>query len=146
MRRERGRWYGPARVAVIERNRVIWLTHGHRLIRASPEQLRPASLREWRAVQEAEGRPVAVERALEGSRHADFVSLEADDVPEAADLQEQGDAPMEEPLADLPESEREESSGAMGQPIDLDPADVPVPEDTLSHSCLETIWTTGHQT
>eukprot|EP00435_Cladocopium_sp_Y103_P022581 s1765_g5.t1 len=42
---ERGRWYGPAQVIVSEKPRV--LSHLGRVIRASPEQLRPASLREY---------------------------------------------------------------------------------------------------
>ena len=46
-RLERGRWYGPAQVVVMEGKKVIWLSHLGRLIRASPEQLRPASLREY---------------------------------------------------------------------------------------------------
>eukprot|EP00435_Cladocopium_sp_Y103_P011864 s3531_g3.t1 len=42
-----GRWHGPAQVIVTEKKRVIWLSHLGRLVRASPEQLRPASLREF---------------------------------------------------------------------------------------------------
>eukprot|EP00435_Cladocopium_sp_Y103_P025644 s3158_g6.t1 len=44
---DRGRWYGPAQVIVSEKPRVIWLSHLGRVIRASPEQIRPASLREY---------------------------------------------------------------------------------------------------
>ena len=33
LRRELGKWYGPARVVLVERKRVVWLTHGSRLIR-----------------------------------------------------------------------------------------------------------------
>ena len=44
---DRGRWHGPAQVIVAEKKRVIWLSHLGRLVRASPEQLRPASLREF---------------------------------------------------------------------------------------------------
>lgn len=46
-RLERGRWHGPAQVIVLEGKKVVWLSHLGRLIRASPEQLRPASLREY---------------------------------------------------------------------------------------------------
>ena len=46
-RREKGRWYGPSQVIAVEGSRVLWLSHGGRLVRASPEQVRPASLREY---------------------------------------------------------------------------------------------------
>ena len=43
----KGRWHGPAQVITVERQRVVWLSHGGYLIRASPQHLRPASLREY---------------------------------------------------------------------------------------------------
>eukprot|EP00435_Cladocopium_sp_Y103_P027437 s224_g6.t1 len=46
-RLERGRWYGPAQVISNQGHRVVWLSHLGRIIRASPEHLRPASLREY---------------------------------------------------------------------------------------------------
>ena len=46
----RGRWHGPAQVITVEQRRVVWLSHGGYLIRASPQHLRPASLREYRAL------------------------------------------------------------------------------------------------
>ena len=46
-RLERGRWHGPAQIIANQSPRVVWLSHLGRLIRASPEQLRPASLREF---------------------------------------------------------------------------------------------------
>ena len=49
-RGERGRWYGPAQV-VCGDDRVVWVSHCGHLIRAAPEQLRSASLREWQAIQ-----------------------------------------------------------------------------------------------
>lgn len=54
MRRERGQWFGPARVVLVESKRVVWLVHAHRLVRASPQQLRVASMREWKAVRDTE--------------------------------------------------------------------------------------------
>ena len=50
LRHERGRWYGPAQVITIEKTRVVWLSHGGYLIRASPQHLRPASMREYHAL------------------------------------------------------------------------------------------------
>ena len=49
-RGERGRWYSPGHVICGDR-RVVWVSHCGQLIRAAPEQLRSASLREWHAVQ-----------------------------------------------------------------------------------------------
>eukprot|EP00435_Cladocopium_sp_Y103_P075770 s178_g64.t1 len=46
-RLERGRWYGPAQVISTQGHKVVWLSHLGRIIRASPEHLRPASLREY---------------------------------------------------------------------------------------------------
>ena len=46
MRRERGRWFGPASVVAVEGSRNVWLNHSGRLVRACPEQIRPASFRE----------------------------------------------------------------------------------------------------
>ena len=42
-----GRWHGPARVLSTEGSSIVWLRHGTRTVRAPPEYLRPASLREW---------------------------------------------------------------------------------------------------
>ncbi|CAE7671894.1 GIP [Symbiodinium sp. CCMP2592] len=42
-----GRWHGPAKVICIEGTSVVWLAHGTNIIRSAPENLRPASLREW---------------------------------------------------------------------------------------------------
>ena len=47
-RGERGRWYGPGQV-VCGDHKVVWISHCGQLIRASPEQIRSASLREWHA-------------------------------------------------------------------------------------------------
>ena len=47
LRGGRGRWYGPAQVITVERSKVIWLCHGGYLIRASPQHLRSASMREF---------------------------------------------------------------------------------------------------
>ena len=48
-RGERGRWYGPGQV-VSGDNRVVYVSHCGQLIRAAPEQLRSASMREWQAI------------------------------------------------------------------------------------------------
>ena len=43
---DRGRWHGPGQVIATEYPKVVWVSHGGYLVRASPQQLRPASTRE----------------------------------------------------------------------------------------------------
>ena len=108
MRREHGRWMGPARVAMVEGLKVIWLTHANKLIRASPEQLRPASLREWKAVKSSEEASVPVAQWLKRAQHQDFFDL-GDGVPGPEDVVV-GDVQGE--LDSLPEPESVPSSVA----------------------------------
>ena len=42
-----GKWHGPAKVICQEGSSVVWVSYGPKILRCSPEQLRPASLREW---------------------------------------------------------------------------------------------------
>ena len=46
MKGDRGRWHGPGQVIATEYPKVVWVSHGGYLVRASPQQLRPASARE----------------------------------------------------------------------------------------------------
>ena len=46
-RAETGRWFGPAKVVLQEGTSIVWISHADRLLRCAPENLRPASLREW---------------------------------------------------------------------------------------------------
>ena len=46
----KGRWHGPGQVICSEGSKVVWISHCGQLIRASPEQVRSASMREWRTV------------------------------------------------------------------------------------------------
>ena len=46
-RQEAGRWHGPAKVISQEGLSTVWISHADRMLRCSPESLRPASLREW---------------------------------------------------------------------------------------------------
>ena len=41
------RWHGPAKVICQEGSSVVWISHGPKILRRSPEQLRLAFLREW---------------------------------------------------------------------------------------------------
>ena len=42
-----GRWHGPGRVICQEGSSVVWISHGTTVLRCPPENVRPASLREW---------------------------------------------------------------------------------------------------
>ena len=42
-----GRWHGPAKVICQEGQSIVWVAHGPTILRRAPENLRPASLREW---------------------------------------------------------------------------------------------------
>ena len=72
----RGRWHGPAQVIAVEHKRVVWLSHLGRLVRASPEQIRPASLREYSNLpQNSDGQ--VIDEKPQGRNY-----LELDDVPD----------------------------------------------------------------
>ena len=81
LRRERGRWHGPARVVQVESRNVVWLVHANQLVRASPEQLRSASMREWNQVRDSEEAMVPVKTWLQRIQAQDFFDLEAEDLP-----------------------------------------------------------------
>ena len=46
-RRESGRWHGPGRIVCQDGSTTVWVAYGDRLMRCAPENIRPASLREW---------------------------------------------------------------------------------------------------
>lgn len=132
MRRERGRWYGPARIVTVEGLRVIWLMRANKLIRASPEQLRPASFREWKQVatsEEAGGGPVDW---LKRTTHEDFFDL-GSEIPTGDDLLIDGNVDT----SSLPEPEQPPSvpsddyspSEPAADPEAGDGLNAPVPDD-----------------
>ena len=49
-----GRWHGPGRVICQEGSSVVWISHGTTVLRCPPENVRPASLREWQHVTTSE--------------------------------------------------------------------------------------------
>ncbi|CAE7708982.1 GIP [Symbiodinium sp. CCMP2592] len=49
-----GRWHGPARVISQEGSSITWVSHGTIILRCAPENLRPASLREWQQLSAAD--------------------------------------------------------------------------------------------
>ncbi|CAE7445807.1 RE1 [Symbiodinium microadriaticum] len=49
-----GRWHGPAKVICAEGKSIVWVAHGTTIIRSAPENLRPASLREWQSLTDSQ--------------------------------------------------------------------------------------------
>ena len=133
LRRERGRWYGPARVILVEGRKVIWLVHAAKLIRASPEQLRAASMREWKVIRDQPEHQVPAQEWARRIQHQDFADL-GDDVPGEA---ERAEPEVEVESTGSPEPEREMSRDVSENPEmapagareEVDPVEVPVPED-----------------
>ena len=141
LRHERGRWYGPAQVITVERNKVIWLCHGGYLIRASPQHLRPASMREYMTLPRNASGEVKDEEI--SSRARNFVDLE--EMPTEEDQEYEPSIaptpPMEidseqpEDEASPPESLMDEGNPEMDEresplvPGDLGGLSIPVPMD-----------------
>ena len=109
MRREHGRWFGPATVIAVEKSKVVWLAHSGRLIRASPEQLRPASLREWsRVPKDEQGRPLEHLTSLkERLRQApNYLDLDGEERPDRAEIEADLEGQVGEPeIEAAPESQ-----------------------------------------
>ena len=128
MRREHGRWRGPAEIIALEKSKVVWLSHSGRLIRASPEQIRAASLQEWQNIpKDDKGNPLVQMGNLKDRLKSapQYVDLEGEEVPPTGALEQpavegiegsEPDAEMipESPsLPEVPVSEqRSESSNA----------------------------------
>ena len=140
-RREKGRWYGPSQVIAVEGSRVLWLSHGGGLVRASPEQVRPASLREYHLLPKDSSGGVKPEVLAEGKGPRDFISLEG--IPDEEYEPSEGPSDMidvEIPPNSQPESEMAPPSSPNegsapevpnwdGDDMQVDGTDVPVPSD-----------------
>ena len=85
IRRERGQWFGPARVVLVENKRVVWLVHAHRLVRASPQQLRAASMWEWKSIRDTEEFKMLTREWIRKIGHQDFFDLDPEDLPEPSE-------------------------------------------------------------
>ena len=137
IRAERGRWHGPAQVITVEQHRVIWLSHGGYLIRASPQHLRPASLREYRALpRDTDGR-VRDERidpktknyvALDDTPSEDSFSYAPSIAPSNPDMPQDGSQPEQE-ISPSPSMEHEPQNDQIGNPDDGVVVPVPVDSD-----------------
>ena len=138
LRRVRGQWHGPACVVAVEGNRNIWMNHSGRLVRASPEQVRPASFREWKAVEQAVSQGGGSFADLRGGLQAGtFIDLEDEPLPSREDELAE-DAPSEqsltEPEAEIGQRALEPDEGSDPRDVEMDGVDVPVPESEGSES------------
>ena len=137
---ERGRWHGPAQVVAVEQRRIVWLSHLGRLIRASPNQVRPASLREYMNLPKGDDGQVMDEKP----QGRNYVELVGD--PEDGDHQIHGEeqmsdgggyspgTPINSSAVEQPEQEYfpgDDSVEENGESRDsgLAPHEIPVPED-----------------
>ena len=135
LKRERGRWFGPASVVAVEGTRNVWLNHSGRLVRACPEQIRPASFREWQqsSVQSpAQGKsPASVfSKNLKGGG---FIDLEGEGIPEDEVVSEGYDPSILEQSVGEPDGEQSAGSPPQSETPEeaekqLSPREIPVPE------------------
>ena len=132
LKRERGRWYGPASVVAVEGTRNVWLNHSGKLVRACPEQIRPATFREWKLNGESATSPASSSASgfVQNLKGGVFIDLEGEEVPESEGYEPsiwEGDPSVVEP-----ESERSVTPPRSELPEELDktvsPHEIPVPE------------------
>ena len=85
MKGDRGRWYGPGQIVVCEKSKrscgypIAGNPIAGNLIRASPQQIRPASMREFRAISRSLGGNVREIRV--DPKCKNFVDLGSDEPP-----------------------------------------------------------------
>ena len=129
--------HGPAQVVAVESQRVIWVSHAGYLIRASPQQIRPASMREFHAITRDSGGRIA--EPVINPRCRNFVADAPNVVvPEStADSQPDGEQfPPESPVDEVsspytPSSPVKSHGGDSGVIVDepKEPHEIPVPDD-----------------
>ena len=125
---------------VVEGDRVVWLSHCGRLIRASPEHLRPASLREYHLLPRNESGEVVEEKLIEERGPREFVDL--DELPEADPVQQKSsiDASEQPEIEVSPPSTQDERleqepedlsdcTPTVPDPMEVDGVNVPLPEE-----------------
>ena len=125
-RSERGRWYGPGQV-ICSDPKVVWISHCGYLIRAAPEQIRSASMREWKTLREgrSNGHP-GMNHPPQTRRVVDLTG--SGDVPTRGDVDEQGDpvATVPVPGETLPPTIDEEMTKILPLPSEAgEPAEIP---------------------
>ena len=131
LRRLRGQWHGPARVVMLEGKRVCWLVHANKLIRASPEQLRPASMREWKAVKDQEEQMHPVKDWVTRVSTSDFFDLDSEEIPHVEEPGEiDGASSGYTPSIMEPEGEIPGEVESQEEPVETNGVKVPIPDDS----------------
>ena len=130
LRRERGSWFGPARVVLVEGRNAVWLVHANKLVRASPEQLRAASMREWMSVKDTAELKEPVRDWVKKIGHQDFLEL-GDEIPEPERVRANSGESVTEPEIEEPSPYSREETPEEEPRVDMevDGVDVPVPDE-----------------
>ena len=116
-----GRWHGPAKVVCREGSSIVWLAHGTNIIRAAPENLRPASLREWQHLTDSSLGESSWKNAGGASSFIDVTGASDSSTPTsvAAPTRPTGDNTVLVPMAAVPASSTPAPQGPpeeLGQP------------------------------
>ncbi|CAL1166937.1 unnamed protein product [Cladocopium goreaui] len=123
-------------VVAVEQKRVVWLSHLGRLVRASPEQIRPASLREFINLPRGEDNQVKNEEP-KGRSFVDLSGDPEDFPPREGELEENEYSPgtPRDSTGDTSQPEQEDFRNDAptedGNPNDTEPVlphEVPVPD------------------
>ena len=111
-----GKWFGPGKVIQQEGQSVVWISHLNRIVRCPPENIRPASLREWNAFHDSSDRrspqPIA-ERPFDDANGPATIRSENPDIP--LPPESDGYSPSPAPSIAMSQPEREHT------PEDLTP-------------------------
>ena len=118
---ERGRWHGPGQIITIEGSRVVWISHGGYLVRASPQHLRPASLREHCLLPRDSSGKIVPEKIRSGCKN--YLHLEG--IPEEQDLD--GEGTNEPPSAGVVQSDMPSQPDGERFPSECSPSISPSP-------------------
>ncbi|CAE7257045.1 RE1 [Symbiodinium sp. CCMP2592] len=107
-----GRWHGPAKVICQEGLSIVWVSHGTTVLRCAPENLRPASLREWQSLAPSDHE--GLHKNTGGS--SSFVDLTVSNAPSAESSQ--STAPSAIPEVGAPQATRANAPTPTEDPIE----------------------------
>ena len=135
LKRERGRWFGPASVVAIEGTRNVWMNHSGKLIRACPEQIRPASFREWKQMKtlQTSSETPSASTFAKNLKSGGFIDLDGDEIPDHLDESEYEPSILERSVVEPDGEKSAEShvpSETMAEDVErsLSPREIPIPD------------------
>ena len=134
-----GQWHGPGQVIVQEGTHVVWISHLSRLYRCAPEQIRSLSQREREeAGPQIVGNPAeALDLSSRGTGVFQYHDLSQQNSP----VHEIPEGNIDPPHANTPNgntsgsqhlSEEEQPDSEPGNPEQISPVDIPIPDDAFS--------------